>query len=153
MGTTAPPGHRQVSVSRTIAAPAARIFSLLDNPSRHRDFDGSGTVRAARDEAEHHVVLGDRFGMNMRMGMPYRISSKVVEYQKDRLIAWAHLGGHRWRYELQPVDDDHTEVTETFDWSTSKVPPLIELAGYPRKHVPNMERTLERLAELVEAGG
>ena len=45
-------------------------------------------------------VLGDRFGMDMKLGVPYRMSSTVVEYEADRLLAWAHFGGHRWRYEL-----------------------------------------------------
>ena len=87
------------------------------------------------------------------MGIPYRITSKVVEYEQDRLIAWAHLGGHRWRYRLEPLDDGgRTRVTESFDWSTAKFPPFIEWMKYPTKHVPNMERTLERLAEVVQAG-
>lgn len=140
--------QRSVSVSRVINAPADKIFAIIDNPAQHPAMDGSGTVRAARD-GDTHLKLGERFGMDMRMGLPYRISSKVVEYERDRLLAWAHFGGHRWRYELEPTEGG-TRVTETFDWSTSKCPPLIELAGYPRKHVPNMEKTLERLASLVE---
>lgn len=143
--------HRSVSVSRVIDASPEAIFALVDDPSKHALFDGSGTVKGAR-QPEQHVKLGDRFGMNMRIGIPYRIASKVVEYDKDRLIAWAHFGGHRWRYELEPLDGGaRTRVTETFDWSTAKFPPFIELMKYPAKHVPNMERTLERLAELVAA--
>lgn len=142
--------NRSVSVSRVINAPAEAIFAILDNPARHADIDGSGTVKGARG-ADQHLKLGDRFGMDMKMGVPYRISNKVVEYEADRLIAWAHLGGHRWRYELEAVEGG-TRVTETFDWSTAKFPPFIELMGYPRKHLPNMERTLERLAALVDAG-
>ncbi|HOT80379.1 MAG TPA: hypothetical protein PKY13_10350 [Microthrixaceae bacterium] len=85
--------------------------------------------------------------------MPYTIGSTVVEFEQDRRIAWAHIGGHRWRYELtelEPVDGDpRTEVVETFDWSTARVPKAIELVGYPTKHVPNMERTLEKLDAFV----
>jgi uncharacterized protein YndB with AHSA1/START domain len=146
-------GARSVSVSRVMRAPAARIFAVIDDPARHPDFDGSGTVRAARTGGGNHLKLGDRFGMDMKLGVPYRMSNTVVEYEADRLLAWAHFGGHRWRYELVPVagDEEHsTTVTETFDWSTAKAPWFIELAGYPRKHVPNMTRTLERLASLVE---
>jgi hypothetical protein len=33
-----------------------------------------------------------------------------------RLIAWRHVGPHRWRYELEP-DPAGTRVTETWDAS------------------------------------
>lgn len=138
---------RQVSVSRTIAATPAAIFAVLSDPSLHAVIDGSGTVQGAHSN-ERQLRLGSKFSMGMRMGVPYRISNEVVEFEQDRLIAWRHLGGHRWRYELRPVDGG-TEVTETFDWSTSRAPKGIELAGYPRRHVPNMERTLERLEAFL----
>ena len=53
------------------------------------------------------------------MGVPYLTKNTVVEYDEDRLIAWRHLGKHRWRYELEPVEGG-TKVTETFDWSTAR---------------------------------
>jgi hypothetical protein len=86
--------------------------------------------------------------MKMRMGLPYRTGNEVVEYEPDRLIAWRHVGRHRWRYELEPVDGG-TRVTETFDWSTAISPKAIELMGYPDKHPASMERTLERLDQHV----
>ena len=151
--TPATSTSRSVSVSRVIDAPASRIFAVIDDPARHAEIDGSGTVRGARHGGGTHLRLGDRFGMDMKLGVPYRMSSTVVEYEADRLLAWAHFGGHRWRYELEPVpgDESRTTVTETFDWSTSKAPRFIELAGYPHKNEPNMARTLERLAALVES--
>jgi len=42
-------------------------------------------------------------------------------------------------------------VTETFDWSTAKFPPFIERAGYPKKNLAAIERTLDRLVELYSA--
>ena len=81
--------------------------------------------------------------------LPYRISNTVVEFEENRLIAWAHVGKHRWRYRLEPVEGG-TNVTEEFDWSTSALPKAIELMGYPKKHVGNIERTLDRLAAIVE---
>lgn len=139
---------QQVSVERIIAAEPEAIFAFLANPSRHHEFDGSGTVKAARGSSEE-LTLGSSFSMNMKMGVPYVMKSKVVEYQRDRLIAWAHFGKHRWRYELEPVDGG-TKVTETFDWSTAVWPKGIELLGYPKKHPAAMTKTLERLAGLVE---
>ncbi len=86
----------------------------------------------------------------MKMGLPYRVSNEVVEYEPDRLIAWRHLGRHRWRYELEPVEGG-TRVTETFDWST--VPAGMSLLARVRSTANQraMEATLERLAGLVES--
>jgi hypothetical protein len=39
-------------------------------------------------------------------------------------------------------------VTETFDWSTSKGPLFLQLAGYPKRNAKAMEKTLERMAAL-----
>jgi hypothetical protein len=40
------------STERVIPAPPGRIFDLLADPSRHRDIDGSGTVRDAKAGSE-----------------------------------------------------------------------------------------------------
>jgi uncharacterized protein YndB with AHSA1/START domain len=143
---------RVVSVSRVIKAPAGVIFDLLVDPAKHSTFDGSGTVLEARGGSDR-LELGMKFGMDMKIGpLPYRISSTVKEFEEDRLIAWAHFGGHRWRYELEPLKGGKsTKVTESFDWSTARVPQFIELAGYPKKHPAAMEATLERLAGIVES--
>ena len=141
---------RQVSVSRFIPAPPEALFAIVADANRHADFDGSDSVKAAVGDPEP-LVLGSKFGMNMRIGLPYRIQNEVVEYEKGRLIAWQHFGRHRWRYEFEPVDGG-TKVTETFDWSTARSPWFIELMGYPKKHPANMDKTLERL-EAVATGG
>ena len=135
--------EQQVSVSRVIDASPAEIFAVLSDPAQHAAIDGSGTVKGLTSDTGE-LVLGSTFGMKMRMGVPYRIGNEVVEYDKNRLIAWQHLGRHRWRYELAEVDSG-TEVTETFDWSTARSPRFIELMGYPKKHPEAMRRTLERL--------
>jgi uncharacterized protein YndB with AHSA1/START domain len=144
-----------VSVSRVIKASPEVIFDVLADPARHAEIDGSGMVQNIRGESSR-LALGSKFGMDMKMGpLPYRITNTVKEFEENRLIAWAHFGGHRWRYELEPTTVDGapaTEVTESFDWSTCN--PIagkgIELAGYPKKHPANMTATLERLAEVVE---
>lgn len=139
--------EQHVSVSRVIDAPASEIFDLLADPAKHGEFDGSGTVQSSRSGPER-LQLGSKFGMNMKLGVPYIISNKVVEFEEDKLIAWAHFGKHRWRYELEEVEGG-TKVTETFDWSTAFFPKGIELMGYPKKHPASMEKTLERLDALV----
>ena len=141
--------RRVVSCERLISADASVIFDVLTDPSQHAAIDGSNTVQGHVGKQER-LSLGSTFAMRMRLGVPYRIKSRVFEFAENRLIAWGHFGGHRWRYELRPVEE-RTLVVESFDWSTSRVPLLIELVGYPRRHKKNMERTLFRLAGLVES--
>lgn len=145
-------GDKVVSVHRDIPAPAPAIFAVLADPARHADFDGSGTVRAARPGAPRRLQLGSRFSMDMRMGVPYRIGNVVVELEEDRRIAWRHWGRHVWRYRLEPLDEGTTRVTESFDWSGALFPPYIERARWPQRHEANMARSLERLERLVLDG-
>lgn len=143
-----------MSVARTVAAPAQAVFAVLTDPAMHPVIDGSGTVRRAAGGGGARLALGSEFHMRMRILVPYRITNRVVEFEDGRRIAWAHFGGARWRYELEPVEDG-TMVTETFDWSTATVPfydPLIRLLGFPGRNRAGIERTLDRLAGLVAVG-
>jgi uncharacterized protein YndB with AHSA1/START domain len=136
---------RQISSSRTVAAPADRIFDLLADPARHPELDGSGSVRASLGQGPGRLSLGARFGMRMRLGVPYTILNTVVEFEEGRLIAWRHFSGHRWRWRLVDLGDGRTEVTETFDWSTASSPRAIELLGFPARNRRGIEATLDRL--------
>ena len=138
------------SRQRVIAAAPHEVFELLANPAMHPAIDGSGTVRATSGQAQW-LALGSEFGMQMRLGVPYRISNTVVEFEQDRLIAWRHFSGHRWRYELEP-DGSGTTVRETWDASRLRHKWLLRLLGFTRTTGPNMERTLERLAAQFPEG-
>lgn len=142
---------RYVSTSRVIAADHRTIFDLLADPAQHVVLDGSGTVAGVQDGGPDRLALGARFGMEMRMGAPYRILNTVVEFEEGRRIAWRHFSGHRWRYELDEVDGG-TEVTETFDWSTAHLKLPLELAGFPARNLRGMRATLERLENAVTTG-
>jgi hypothetical protein len=144
-GTT---DERKVSTSRVIDAEAQALFDVVADPSLHHVIDGSGSVRSVRG-ASRRLALGDKFSANMRIGVPYIITNKVVEYEEGRRIAWAHVGGWRWRYEFEPVEGG-TKVTETFDWSTSRAPGYISLMKWDQRNVANMERTLARLEAFVK---
>jgi hypothetical protein len=137
---------RQISLSRTVAAAADRIFDLLADPACHPELDGSGSVLASLGRGPRRLSLGARFGMRMRLGLPYSILNTVVEFEEGRLIAWRHFAGHRWRWRLADLGDGRTEVTETFDWSTSRSPRAIELFGFPARNRRGIEATLDRLA-------
>ena len=143
------PRERRVSGERVIAASPTAIFDVLADPAMHPVIDGTDSVRAPMSGGR--LGLGSEFGMRMRILLPYRITNRVVEFEEGRRIAWAHIGGARWRYELDPVEGG-TRVRETFDWSTATVPGYdlgIRLVGFPRRNRAGIERTLERLAEVV----
>ncbi|HET8929989.1 MAG TPA: SRPBCC family protein [Acidimicrobiales bacterium] len=145
-----------VSVERVVHAPAAAIFEVLATPSRHHTFDGSGTVRNARG-VDGQVGLGDRFGMSMKMGVPYSMESEIVEFEPERLIAWRttgpgklgrHAGGRVWRYELE-VDDGGTLVRETWDISGESAISRPFVRRLASKTLKDMSATLDRLEELL----
>ncbi|GAB3576963.1 SRPBCC family protein [Amycolatopsis endophytica] len=142
---------RQVCATRTVAAPPEKIFELLADPSKHPLIDGSGSVLAAQSGGPERLTLGARFGMDMKMGASYKILNTVVEFEENRLIAWRHFNGHRWRWQLRPIEDGATEVTETFDWSTARIPVLIDLSFFPRKNKQAIDKTLDRLTKLFQA--
>lgn len=141
-------GKRQVSGTRTIAAPPETLFELLADPAQHALIDGSGSVRAAREGGPQRLELGSKFSMDMQIGAPYKILNTVVEFEENRLIAWRHFNGHRWRWRLEPAGDRHTEVTETFDWSTARMPLLISLSPFPRTNKAGIQKSLDRLSAM-----
>ena len=75
------------TVERTIPQPADAIFAFLANPRRHREIDGSGALRDAK-EAPERVKLGDQFSMAMKLGIPYTMVSTIIEFEDNRRIAW-----------------------------------------------------------------
>lgn len=144
--------HRCVAVERVIPAPAEAIFDVLADPDLHPLLDGSGTVRHAWSGNPLRLALGSRFSMAMVYGrLPYPIVNTVVEFEEDRRIAWRHFAGHRWRWELEPIDDLSTRVVHTFDWSTSRWPGVLERWGYPERNAVGMAETLERLESVARS--
>jgi uncharacterized protein YndB with AHSA1/START domain len=142
--------QKVIRAERTIAAPADVIFDILADPAEHPVIDGSGTVQKANPKNPERLALGSRFGMDMKMGLPYKMTNEVVEFDEDRRIAWRHYGHHVWRYTLEPTDGG-TKVTEEFDWTHSRAPWFLRLMKAQEKNGAAMEKTLERLdAEAVK---
>jgi uncharacterized protein YndB with AHSA1/START domain len=143
------------TVERVIAAPAEEIFAVLSDPSRHKEIDGSGTVRGPTQSSQV-LTLGSRFGMEMRMGVPYSMVNEVVEYEPDRRIAWQtrpalapltlFIGGRIWRYELEPVAGG-TLVRESWDISHERVKAVVR--PLRRQTRAAMASTLQRLDTLL----
>lgn len=142
------------SVERTIPAPAAAIFALIADPNRHKDIDGSGSVRDAK-RVPGKLELGSTFGMSMKLGIPYSMQSTVIEFEQDRRIAWQTwapgigkglAGGRIWRYELEPVDGG-TLVRETWDISQEKLKAMVR--PVKGKTIEAMTKTLERIETIL----
>lgn len=145
-------GNPRIKAARiVIAATPHTIFSILANPHRHIEIDGSQTIRS-NISGPDKLVLGSKFGMAMRLGINYRIKNKVVEYQENEFIAWRHFGQWRWRYELKDLGNGSTEVTETFDGSFA--PGLAQLWLNFRDAYPwtqkAVAKSLVRLKEVAE---
>lgn len=140
-----------VGVERVVPADPQTVFDLLADPAQHSLLDGSGSVQAASAGNPDRLAIGARFGMDMHLAVPYRVTNVVVEFEEGRLIAWRHVAGHRWRYTLTPVADG-TLVRE--EWDPTTVPqlwPWYRVTGFPQRNRDGMAATLERLAEAVAA--
>ncbi len=135
-----------VSRSTIVPASAQMIFDLLADPRRHGEIDGSGSIQSAQLDAPERLSLNATFGMKMKIGLPYKITNTVVEFEETKTIAWRHFGGHIWRYILEPVDGG-TNVTEQFDWNKSKSPLVLKLRNSPQENAKSMEKTLENLVK------
>jgi uncharacterized protein YndB with AHSA1/START domain len=149
--STVDAGPHRVARRVLVKAPAAEVFAIVSDPHRHPELDGSGTVRDIDVKGPHHLSVGDKFTVGMKQfGVPYKITSTVTEVQEGKVVEWQHPLGHRWRWELTeatPGDTTITEVTETFDYSTAKVPLMITALGYDKKNGDGITSTLERLAQ------
>jgi uncharacterized protein YndB with AHSA1/START domain len=143
---------RIVTATRDIAAPVAEIFELIADPAQQPRWDGNDNLGQASAGQRVHRV-GDVFTMGLTTGAARE--NHIVEFEDGRLIAWrpSEVGkpppGHLWRWELQPLDDGHTRVTHTYDWSelTDEVRMKRARATTPE----GLGRSLERLAALAES--
>lgn len=147
MSPSTAPGDpaKVVSESRFVTATAQQIFDLLADPTQHGLIDGSGSIQKANASAPARLSLGAKFGMDMKIGLPYKITNEVVEFDEPTLIAWRHFGGHIWRYQLEAVEGG-TNVTEQFDWNQSKSQLMMRVMNYPTKNRKSIVATLDRLA-------
>ncbi|WP_345382914.1 polyketide cyclase [Pseudonocardia yuanmonensis] len=145
----------------TVAAPTARVFAVLADPTTHARIDGTGWVQDAVDRAPL-TELGQIFRVDMyHPNHPdghYRIANKVRVLDPPRAIGWlpgtendeGHLefGGWTWRYDLAPLGPSETEVTLTYDWSA--VPQFIrDYLHFPPFGPEHLTNSLQHLAALA----
>lgn len=148
---------KQVTVRRTINAPAKEIYELLTNPERHPDIDASGMVRSL-EQGDRLEQVGQQFKMNMffdKMGGDYQMSNHVTGLQPNRLVAWQpsrpgdEPAGWEWMYELESDGAGSTEVTLTYDWSKVTDKKVLERVRFPVLTEQQLEDSLAQLASAV----
>ncbi|MGY2061299.1 SRPBCC family protein [Nocardia gipuzkoensis] len=139
---------RVTSASREIAAAATTIFELIADPARQPEWDGNDNLAEA-PAGQRVRGVGEVFTMILTMGTVRE--NHVVEFAEGRLIAWrpaepgATPPGHLWRWELEPLADNLTRVTHTYDWTrlTDEKRMVRARATTPDK----LRASLDRLAE------
>ncbi len=153
-------GDTVVSVERVIDAPAADIFAIVADASRHPEIDGSGSVKQLKQGAPAQLALGSTFGMSMKLGVPYSMSNTVIEFEPDKRIAWQTtfagplgrlIGGRIWRYEFEMSGGGSTLVRETWDITQDKQCFVLKAGPVGKQTRDAMTTTLERLAEITES--
>ncbi len=165
----------ETMVARTVINAAAdTVFDLLADPSTHASIDGTGWVRKPVD-GDRLTGTGQIFRMGMyhdnhppnkdyemanrsrcsighvpSRGSPERNRATFPVGKDSTTTPPVEYGGWLWRYHLEPVGTDQTEVTLTYDWSRVPRPRDIEFPPFPpRQHLDN---SLTHLAELAERG-
>jgi uncharacterized protein YndB with AHSA1/START domain len=133
-----------VFAERVIAAAPQQVFDLLADPRMHKVFDGSGTVRDPHGKYPARLTLGAKFGMNMRIVLPYRMTNTVVEFEEGRRIGWRHVGGHVWRYVLTP-EGNGTRLREEFDYSTNRARPMLKVMNAIERNEQAILTTLDNI--------
>ena len=142
-------GPRRICRSVEVAAPAAELFAIAADPRRHRELDGSGTVRD-NIKAPAELTVGSKFSTKMKMfGVPYRITSTVTALTPDELVEWRHPEGHRWRWEFESLSPTLTRVTETFDYHNAGFlkRKFYEVSGAIKGNVVGIEASLTKLRD------
>jgi uncharacterized protein YndB with AHSA1/START domain len=150
-----------VSVQRTIAAPAERLWDLIaDLPGMGRwspENTGGSWVGGAAG-----ATVGARFrGTNASGSKRWSTTAEIVTATRPSELAWdvtvGPLGVARWHYRFEPSGSG-TIVTET--WTDHRNPVIAFLVGRATKvtdraahNRAGMEETLRRLAEAAEQPG
>lgn len=152
MVTSETDAPRLVTADREIAAGAARIFELIADPAQQPRWDGNRNLAEA-PAGQRVRGTGEVFTMRISRGSTRE--NHVVEFEEGRRIAWrpAEPGGeppgHLWRWELEPIDEGHTRVTHSYDWS--RLTDEKRLVHARATTPDNLRASLDRLAELAES--
>jgi uncharacterized protein YndB with AHSA1/START domain len=145
--------YPQTAAARiVIDAPAQQIFDLIADPRCHPLFDGSGSLQGSLSGPQR-LYLGAKFGMAMKIRVPYRVTNTVVAFEEGRKITWCHFMKWTWSYELVDLGDNRTQVTEIFDahdipWLAAK---WLNFTGALAHNPKFMAKSLVRLKAICES--
>ncbi|SER71459.1 Uncharacterized conserved protein YndB, AHSA1/START domain [Propionibacterium cyclohexanicum] len=147
------PTDKLVTAETEIAAPAGVIFEFIADPARQPSWDGNDNLESA-DPGQRIYQLGESFVTLITSGDARE--NHIVEFEEGRRIAWCPgpVGGapfgQLWRWELEPIDADHTLVRHSYDWSG--LPPSEEARRQraARTRPENLQASLTRLKALSE---
>ncbi|WP_301546666.1 prolipoprotein diacylglyceryl transferase [Gordonia sp. X0973] len=144
---------RIVSVSREIEAPASEIFEIIADPAQQPRIDGNDNLDQA-EAGQRVTAVGDTFAMTNTSGRVRE--NKIVEFTEGKRIAWmpSEVGktppGHLWRWECDAIDDGHTKVTHTYDWTQLDPDDTKRVERAQATGPDNLLASLNRLAALFE---
>ena len=112
--------------------------------------DGTGMVKG-EFKGPDRLFLGAKFGMKMRLRIPYFITNQVIEYQEGKSIAWQHLLHNVWRYELVEISPSKTLVIESWDGRKARSKWWVSIINSDKWVPKAMAKTLVKLKELLSA--
>jgi hypothetical protein len=152
----------RLAVRQIVEAPPSAIFELVCDPKRQVEIDGSGMLQAAPD-SRPVTSVGDTFEMEMDreplgdlpMGR-YKAFNTVTKFVPDALLEWSvgsrerRSYGHVFGWEIRPVDDAHTEITNYCDWTDAPEEVRDKFPLIPERM---LEKSVGNLAALAVRGG
>ena len=143
---------RTTAARIVIDAPAQQIFDLIADARCHPLFDGSATLQGSIS-GPVRLHLGAKFGMAMKIKLPYRITNTVVAFEEGKKISWCHLMKWTWCYELEDLGNGRTQVTEIFNardipWFASK---WLDATGSLERNPKWMAKSLVKLKAICES--
>lgn len=140
-----------VTAERQVAAGADLLFGLIADPGQQPLWDGNDNLAEA-PAGQRVSAVGDVFVMRLTNGKERE--NHVSELEAGRRIAWRPASpgeepaGHLWRWELEPLDDRHTLVRHTYDWTDLR--DEARLARARSTTADMLAASLDRLATLAE---
>ena len=152
------PGVNRVSASQIVEAKPAEIYRIVTDPSMHVKIDGSGMLQATPN-AKRLVAVGDTFEMDMDRtplgDVPlgrYKVLNTVTKIVPDAAIEWnvraigRDPSGNVYGWEITPVDEISTKVTNYSDWSAVSDE---RKERFPVVPVEMLAKSVENIAKLL----
>lgn len=150
-----------LSVGRLVHAPAAEIFAILRDPSRHAELDPKQMNRAPKPGSSPLIeAVGDEFTLNMYAdseGGDYTMKNTVTRFEEDTVIGWKPQSeprdvplGQQWTWDLEAEDDESTYVTLIYDWEDIEDQEWLAHNTFPHFPIDTFKQSIDALAELVE---